>query len=181
MEHVAMLLADGFEEIEAISVIDILRRADIHVKTYSLDQKMVRGSHGITIEADESIEVAEKMNFTMLVLPGGPGVEKLKKDPRVGALLEKQVGPSKYVAAICAAPTVLAEYGMLKGRSVTGYPGTEDKLREAEANFVDGKVVIDEHLITSRGPGTSIDFALEIVTALRGAAKSEWVKEKLAL
>ena len=90
-------------------------------------------------------------------------------------------GASVAGAAICAAPTVLAEYGMLKGRSVTGYPGTGDRLREAEANFVDGKVVIDEHLITSRGPGTSIDFALEIVTALRGAAKSEWVREKLAL
>jgi 4-methyl-5(b-hydroxyethyl)-thiazole monophosphate biosynthesis len=181
MERVALLLADGFEEIEAIAVIDVLRRADINIKTYSLNQKMVRGSHGIAVEADESIEVADKENFTMVVLPGGPGVERLKEDPRVGHLLAKQIGPNKYVAAICAAPTVLANYGMLKGRSVTGYPGTERKLRDAEANFTEGKVVIDEHLITSRGPGTAIDFALEIVTALRGAAMSEKVREALAL
>ncbi len=181
MEQVALLLADGFEEIEAIAVIDILRRADIPIKTYSLNQKMVRGSHGIAIEADESLEVAEKQNFTMVILPGGPGVEVLKKDPRVKQLLARQVGPDKYVAAICAAPTVLAEFGMLKGRSVTGYPGTEAKLQDAEANYTASKVVVDEHLITSRGPGTSIDFALELVTALRGAAKSEWVREKLAL
>lgn len=181
MEQVAVLLADGFEEIEAIAVIDILRRADIPVKTFSLNQKLVRGAHGITIEADESLEVGESENFSMLVLPGGPGVEKLKKDRRVGVLLENQANRGKPVAAICAAPTVLAEYGMLKGRSVTGYPGTEGILRAGEANFTDGKVVVDEHLITSRGPGTAVDFALELVVALKGTAKAEWVKEKLAL
>lgn len=181
MELVAVLLADGFEELEAVAVIDILRRADIPVRTYSLNQKLVKGSHGIIIEADDSLEVGESENFSMLVLPGGPGVEKLKKDARVGLLLEKQAARGKHIAAICAAPTVLAEYGMLQGRSVTGYPGTEDVLRDKEANFTDGKVVVDEHLITSRGPGTAIDFALELVVALKGTAKADWVREKLAL
>ncbi len=181
MEHVAMILADGFEEIEAIAVIDVLRRADINIKTYSLKNKLVQGAHGITIEADESIETAQQENFTMLILPGGPGVKALKEDPRVGQLLEKQIGGDKYLAAICAAPTVLAEYGMLKGRTVTGYPGTEEKLRGADATFTNSKVVIDGHLITSRGPGTAIDFALEIITALRGTAKSDSVREKLAI
>ncbi|RYZ56103.1 MAG: DJ-1/PfpI family protein [Proteobacteria bacterium] len=180
-QKVAMILADGFEEIEAIAVIDVLRRADVNVKTYSLKGKIVHGAHGINIEADESMETAINENFTMVILPGGPGVQALKDDARVGALLEKQIGKDKYVAAICAAPTVLAEYGMLKGRSVTGYPGTEDKLRAAEATYTGSKVVVDEHLITSRGPGTAIEFGLEIVTALKGAAQSEWVREKLSL
>lgn len=181
MEHVAMILADGFEEIEAIAVIDVLRRADVKIKTYTLKGKVVHGAHGINIEADESIETAQQQDFTMLILPGGPGVQALKDDPRVGELLERQIGSDKYVAAICAAPTVLADYGMLKGRTVTGYPGTDDRLRQAEANYTGSKVVIDEHLITSRGPGTAIDFALEIVTLLKGAAKSDSVREKLAL
>lgn len=181
MEPVAVLLADGFEELEAVAVIDILRRADIPVKTFSLNQKFVKGSHGISIEADESLEVGEAEDFSMLVLPGGPGVEKLKKDERVGLLLERQVNRGKYVAAICAAPTVLAEYGMLKGRTVTGYPGTEAVLRAAEATVTNGSVVVDEQLITSRGPGTAVAFALELVVALKGTAKADSVREKLAL
>ncbi len=181
MDQVALVLAEGFEEIEAIAVIDILRRADIPVTTYSLAQRMVKGSHGIAIEADALIDEALKSQFKMVILPGGPAVETLKKDSRVGALLEKQIGKDKYIGAICAAPTVLAEFGMLKGRSVTGYPGTEVRLRAAEANVMMSKVVVDEQLITSRGPGTSLEFALELVTVLKGAAKSEWLREKLAL
>ncbi len=181
MDKVAMVLMDGVEEIEAIAVIDILRRADISVSTYSVGDKKVRGSHGIIFEADKLISEAAHENFKMIVLPGGPGVEHLKKDPRVGDLLERHTGKDKYVAAICAAPTVLGEFGMLKGRAVTGYPGTEERLQKAGAIVTLGKVVIDENLITGRGAGTALEFALELVTALKGSAKSEWLREKLAM
>ncbi len=181
MESVAMILADGFEEIEAVAVIDILRRADIPLKTFSLKGKLVHGAHGINIEADDSIENTQKENFELLILPGGPGVQALKDDPRVIDLLKKQFAREKYVAAICAAPTVLAANGMLKGRTVTGYPGTESALKHGEATFTNSKVVVDGRLITSRGPGTAVDFALEIITALKGVAKSDAVREKLAL
>jgi 4-methyl-5(b-hydroxyethyl)-thiazole monophosphate biosynthesis len=180
MSDVALLLADGFEEMEAIAVIDILRRADVKLTTLGLTQKMVKGAHGLTVQADDLLEAAAGKPFDMVVLPGGPGVENLKKDSRVASLLEQQFSQKKWVGAICAAPTVLAAQGLLKGRTVTGYPGTEDTLKNAGAQLKLDAAVTDGNLITGRGPGTAIEFSLALVTALKGEAASKKVRAQLA-
>lgn len=180
MADVAVLLADGFEEMEAIAVIDILRRADIPLTTLALTNKAVKGSHGIVVQADDLLENAAGKSYGMVVLPGGPGVENLKKDSRVASLLEQQLSQKKLVGAICAAPTVLAGLGMLKGKTVTGYPGTEDVLTKGGAQLKLEPAVVDGSLVTGRGPGTAVEFALALVATLKGEAASKKVRNQLA-
>jgi 4-methyl-5(b-hydroxyethyl)-thiazole monophosphate biosynthesis len=169
MKRVLVPLAEGFEELEAVTIVDILRRAGIEVVVASLAGSPVTGSHGLRISADTPLGALAEQDFDMVALPGGmPGAEHLQKDARVAELLRRQRARGKPVAAICAAPMVLAAAGILDGRRATSYPGF---LKDARNTTVVGDAVVaDDGVITSRGPGTALDFALALVTELAGPA-----------
>ena len=170
MSKVLVPLAQGCEEIEAVTVIDILRRAGIEVLSAGLDAHPVRASRGVMLIPDTTLESAMQQEFDMIVLPGGqPGTNNLKADTRIIALIAKMSAQGKYVAAICAAPSVLATAGLLDGKNATGFPGTLDPFPLVHLQHT--AVVTDGKLITSRGPGTAIDFALTLVETLVGKIK----------
>ena len=180
MSQVAVLLADGFEEIEAITIVDVLRRADVQVRTLALKSKTVQGAHGIAIEADALLDHEQSKDWDLVVLPGGqPGANTLRDDPRVASLIERQFGQNRKVAAICAAPIALGAHGMLKGRHATCYPGFEDQLRDAKLTLE--PVVVDRDITTSRGPGTAMAFALNLVEQLQGKSKADSVRKGMLL
>ena len=163
MKKVAVLLADGFEEIEALTVVDILRRASVYVDTVSItDEYKVRGSHGINVQTEDLFDEVNFVEFDMIVLPGGmPGTTNLDEHPGVKRVVEDYVTSGKYVAAICAAPSILGGMGLLKGKRAACYPSVEDKLSGAVISRL--PVVQDGNIITSRGMGTAIEFAMAIV------------------
>ncbi len=170
MAKVLIPLAQGCEEIEAVTVIDILRRAGIEVVSASLDGQPVVASRGVALLADVVLDAVLHDHFDMIVLPGGqPGSNNLKADQRVMTLLQHMAQQGKYLAAICAAPSVLASAGLLDGRQATSFPGALDKF--SLVNQQPDAVVEDGTLITSRGPGTAMDFALVLVERLAGKAK----------
>lgn len=178
MPKVLVPLAPGCEEIEAVTIIDLLRRAKIEVVSAGLDDQPVTASRGVRLIADTSLEQALEQEFDMIVLPGGmPGMTHLKNDLRIIALLQKMARAGKYTCAICAAPAVLAEAGLLTGKSATSYPGFLDNL-PGVTNKND-PVVRDGKIITSRGPGTAIDFALELIEVLAGKAQRDEVEAGL--
>jgi len=160
-------LADGFEEIEALTVVDVLRRADIAANTVSITgDKTVRGAHDIKVEADLLFEEADYGNCEMIVLPGGmPGTANLAKHEGLAKQLNVFAQSGKWLAAICAAPSVLGRMSLLKDKHVTSYPGYENQL--IGAIYSEERVVRDGKLITSRGPGTAIEFSLELVKLLK--------------
>jgi len=164
---VYVLLANGFEEIEALAFTDILRRAEIDVRTVSItSDKQVSGSHGITVLSDITISQVNISDLTAVVLPGGmPGTLNLKGSTQVTELLEYAHSNNKYIGAICAAPMVIGEMGILKHKKATCYPGFEKHL--IGADVVNEKVVIDGKVITSKGAGTVADFAHGFVTELK--------------
>lgn len=178
MKRVLVPLAEGFEELEAVTVIDILRRAGIDVVVASLAGSPVTGSHGIRLAADTPLAALAEQDFDMIALPGGmPGAERLKKDPRIAEIVRSLHAKGRPVAAICAAPMVLAAAGVLRGRRATSFPGF---LKDAdEATVVGDAVVADGGVITSRGPGTALDFALALVEALAGRAVRDDVEARL--
>jgi 4-methyl-5(b-hydroxyethyl)-thiazole monophosphate biosynthesis len=167
MKRVLVPLAEGFEELEAVTIIDVLRRAGIDVVIAALGESPVAGSHGIRIAADTPLGALAEQQFDMIAMPGGmPGADHLRKDARIAELIHRLRGQGKPVAAICAAPMVLAAAGVLDGRRATSYPGF---LKDAQqTTVVDESVVIDGGIITSRGPGTALDFALALVEELAG-------------
>lgn len=167
MKRVVVLLAEGFEEIEAVTPIDYLRRAGVEVITAGLDRRTVRGGHGIALEADTTLD-ALPPGLDAVVVPGGSaGAANLAKSARVAELVTRMHGEGKLVAAICAAPAkVLAPTGILRGRRATCYPGLESELVGSE--FSEQRVVTDGNLITSRGAGTAAEFASEVVRYLAG-------------
>ncbi len=174
MKKVAVFLADGFEEIEALTVVDVLRRANIKCDMVSIKDQMVRGAHNITVKADEIIS-DDIEEYDMIVCPGGlPGAENLQNDDKVLNVIKKfNDSPNKYVAAICASPAmVLTKTGIEKGRFITSYPGEEYENLLKEANYVDELVVVDGNLITSRGPATTLLFAYKLVEILEGNAEA---------
>jgi 4-methyl-5(b-hydroxyethyl)-thiazole monophosphate biosynthesis len=178
--RVLVPLAEGFEEIEAVTIIDLLRRAGIEVDTASLASPRVTGSHGIVVEADLSLEDADAGAYDMIVLPGGmPGAEHLKREPRVIELLRRFAADGRYTAAICAAPGVLAHAGLLDGRRATSFPGFLGTGSAPGLRLCDEPVVVDGKVVTSRGPGTAIDFALALVELLAGQAEAEAVGGRL--
>jgi len=180
MTTVLVPLAEGFEEIEAITVIDILRRAGIRVLTAGLNGGSVKASRGVVVVPDMTLDEALEQDLDMVVLPGGlPGADNLDNDPRIHAALRKMVESGKFAGAICAAPKVLANAGLLKGREATSYPGFLDRMPEAGCTYLNRKVVRDGKIITSRGPGTAIDFALAIVEALEGKETRDSVEQAL--
>ena len=177
-KRVLVPLAQGFEELEAVTIVDILRRAGIEVVVASLEGGAVTGSHGIRIDADAALgEVADR-DFDAIALPGGmPGADHLKRDPRIAAIVRRLHGAGRPVAAICAAPMVLDAAGVLDGRRATSYPGFLTDA--AKATVVDEPVVADRGVITSRGPGTALDFALALVAELSGPAARHAVEARL--
>ncbi len=172
MKRVLVPLAPGFEEIEAVTIVDILRRADVHVTVAGTVAGPVTGSRGVVIVPDTTLDQATDSEFDMIVLPGGgPGTENLRRDPRITRLVKAQSDRGGYVAAICAAPTVLGDAGLLAGRRVTSYPSNQSQL--AGADYQTDRVVVDGRLITSRSPGTALEFALTLVEHLAGRPVSE--------
>ena len=176
---VYMFLADGFEEIEGLTVVDLLRRAEIEVTTVSITGSLtVHGAHGIDVLADKLFEEVDYEVMDMVVLPGGmPGTLHLGEHEGVKKVLEKFYAEKKYIAAICAAPSVLGKYGLLKGRRATSYPGFEEALVEAE--YVYDKVAVDDFLITSRGMGTAIAFSLKMIEALLDETVAKKIGESI--
>jgi len=169
-----MLLADGFEEIEAVYPIDILRRCSVEVKTVGVDSEYVTGSNGITVKSD--ILVGETGdNITMLILPGGPGRVNILKSEKAMALVRRCCESNTPIAAICGAPEILGEVGYLKGKKFTCYPSLEVNL---DGEFVDAPVVVDGNLITSQAAGTSEQFAFAIAEFLCGKEKADEIREK---
>ena len=178
MPKVLVPLAQGCEEIEAVTVIDILRRAGITVISAGLDAQPVRASRGVVLLPDLTLDEALLHDFDMIVLPGGqPGTNNLKADPRILNLLKIMSTRGKFVTAICAAPSVLATAGLLDGKHATSCPGTLDSF--AKVNQQQLAVVTDGNLITSRGPGTAIDFALTLVERLVDKTKRDEVEAGL--
>jgi protein deglycase len=180
MPCVLVPLAEGFEEVEAVTVVDLLRRAGIEVHTASLAGARVTGSHGIAVEADISIDRAVASDYDMIVLPGGmPGAEHLKRDARIIALLRHFAGQGRYTAAICAAPGVLAHAGLLDGRRATSFPGFLGPESAPGIVLSDAPVVVDGKVVTSRGPGTAIEFSLALIELLSGAQAADAVGSRL--
>ncbi len=176
--NVAILIAKGFEEIEAVTTFDILKRAGINVITVALDEKDVTGSRGLRIAADMSIGSLPASGLDALVVPGGyPGHVNLANNGRVLNLIREMNRAGKHIASICAGPLVLEKAGILEGKSVTCYPGTETGLKSGK--FSPEKVVVDGNIITSRGPGTAVDFALKLVEVLLGADTAEKLRSDL--
>jgi len=180
MPSVLVPLAQGCEEMEAVTIVDILRRAGVDVVTAGLDAAPVKASRGITIVPDKSLDEALKQDYDMIALPGGlPGADNLNNDARIHAVLKKMADSGKFTGAICAAPIVLAHAGLLEGKKATSYPGFLDKMALPGVTFVNQRVVKDGKVITSRGPGTAIDFALELVEILCGAETRKKVEDGL--
>ena len=178
MPKVLVPLAQGCEEIEAITIIDILRRAGIEVVSAGLDGHPVRASRGVMMVPDTTLDEALTHRYDMAVLPGGqPGTNNLNADARVLKLVRQMAADDRYVAAICAAPSVLASAGLLDGKRVTCFPGTLDAFPKVQQQHA--AVVEDGKLITSRGPGTAMDFALTLVERLVGKTKRQEVEAGL--
>ncbi len=173
MSHVITILATGFEEIEAVSFIDLLRRAGITVSLLGLESVEVRGAHGITIKAD-SLLSPDTLLHDGIILPGGqPGTTNLSNSDKVLSIVKKAYTQKLLCAAICAAPQVFSKAGILKGAKVSCYPGVETELNGAEIS--DLAVSVWENIITSRGVGTAIEFSLAIIKYLKGKERAESV------
>ena len=179
MASVLIPLAQGCEELEAVTVIDLLRRAGINVVSAGLDDKPVIASRGVVLVPDMTLNQALESEFDMIVLPGGAaGANNLDNDPRIHGLLQKMAANGKFTAAICAAPKVLGHAGLLQGKQATAYPGVLDTT-EANIQIQSAAVVQDGKVITSRGPGTAMDFALALIENLVGKPKREEVEAGL--
>ena len=181
MKTALIFLADGFEEIEAIGVADVLRRADVDALFVSIDdEQFVRGAHNLSVESDLDFIDLESAETDAIILPGGmPGSDNLNQSEPLKELLVEQNRQGKLIAAICAAPLVLGELGLLQGRSATCYPGFEQRL--AGATIVDAPVVVDGNVITGKSPGSVFAFSLALVEYLEGPEKAAQVAAGLCL
>lgn len=178
MKKVLLFLADGFEEVEAFTVVDYLRRMGVEVNTVSItEDERVKGAHNIVVIADKLIsQIKDIDQFDGVVVPGGiPGATNLRDDERVIHIVKSADEKKKLVAAICAGPIVLERAGIIRGKKVTSYPGFEDELKDVE--YIEDNVVKDENIITSRGPALAVDFAIEIIRYLLGEEKVKELKE----
>jgi protein deglycase len=181
MKTACVLLADGFEEVEAVTPIDYLRRAGVDVKTLGVTGKSIAGSHGIKIEADLGSEGFSR-DFDCVVVPGGGrGADNIAASPQAVFLIKRHFGAGKLVAAICAAPAVVLHgaCGILQGRRFTCFPGLESKV--SGALFSEDRVVVDGRLVTSRSAGSAGEFAFAVVRELLGAETARDLAEKVLL
>lgn len=180
MKKVMVILAPGFEEGETVEIIDVLRRAGFACDAVSIAGELVTGSNSITVRADRVLghNIEKFEGYDMLVLPGGwGGTDNMLAEERVLNLVRYYDSHDKFVAAMCAAPNVLAKAGIIKGRTMTAYPGAKTEPFYKEANYVKDVVVFDGKLITSRGPATALPFAFALVDALGG--DSGFIKKRL--
>ncbi len=176
---VALLLADGFEEIEALTPVDVLRRGGVDIKTFSITEELcVCGAHDILVDADDTILNIDYSSVDAVILPGGlKGTENLGNNKDTEHLLEHMFENNKLVCAICAAPSVLGKYGYLDGFKATSYPGFEQLMGKAE--YCEDAVVTDRNVITSRGMGTAMDFSLAILEYIKDKSASEQVAKAI--
>lgn len=179
MSKVAVFFATGHEEIEALTVVDLLRRAGIETNMISITGELeVTGSHNITIQMDKLFEEENYDEYDIVVLPGGmPGTKNLEAYEPLMNLLKDRVAQNKMIAAICAAPTVFGHAGFLKGKKACCYPDMEDGLLGAEVSY--NEVEVDGNVITSRGMGTAIPFGLKLVSLLQGKASADALGAKI--
>jgi 4-methyl-5(b-hydroxyethyl)-thiazole monophosphate biosynthesis len=179
MPTVLVLLADGFEEIEAFVPVDLLRRAEIEVTVASLSEhRHATGRSGITAHADVALSAIPGKLFDLLFLPGGAGVKNLRADPRVSAVVLEHHAAGRWLAAICAAPTVLNDCGLLAGKCYTAHFSVASEL---PAMLADERIVTDGKLTTSRGAGTAMEFGLHLVTLLTSSEKSAEISKAICL
>jgi 4-methyl-5(b-hydroxyethyl)-thiazole monophosphate biosynthesis len=179
MPSVLVILADGFEEIEAFAPIDLLRRAQVDVATASLNEnKHATGRSNITAHADETLSVAATRAFDLIFLPGGAGVKNLRADPRVLEIVRQQHAAGRWIAAICAAPTVLNDAGLLTGKRYTAHFSVANELPDILA---DQRIVTDGRLTTSRGAGTALEFGLHLVSLLTSADKATEIGKSICI
>lgn len=183
MPIVLIPLAEGCEELEAITLIDLLRRAEIQVITASLtEQQQIIASRGVRLITDTTLEEVIQNEFDMVILPGGqPGTDNLNADPRIQALIKRLHQNHKWIGAICAAPVILAHSGLLNGQKASCYPGSLKPEEWPEIQFSNDAVVCDNKVITSRGPGTAMAFALTIIEKLLGETIRQQVETDLVI
>ena len=179
MKKTAVFLADGFEEIEALTPVDFLRRAGIEVTTYSISgSRSVMGSHDIEVKADCLLSEADHEDTDLFLLPGGKGTELLENCEKLLTLLKEADSRGKYIAAICAAPRVLGKLGFLKGQRATCFPGNEKFLEGAETDLKE-KAVISGRYVTARGMGAAVEFSAAVTEVLLGKEKAEEILGKI--
>ncbi|WP_038249302.1 DJ-1 family glyoxalase III [Ghiorsea bivora] len=179
MKRVLIPFTTGVEEIELVAIVDILRRADVEVCMASLDGKPVVGRSGITLHADQHIQDCVNKAWDMIVLPGGlPNAQLLQDSNIIKDMMCKQAAQQKIIAAICAAPVALAHFGLTANKQVTSYPSFEAEMQQQQpsSKYKQQAVVKDEHIITSRGAGTAIEFALALVAQLCGQQQSQDIR-----
>lgn len=180
MASILVPLAQGCEELEAVTIVDLLRRAGFDVVTASLDDHPVKASRGTVLMADMTLNDALLKEYDMIVLPGGlPGADHLDRDQRVQNCLKNMSEQNKFIAAICAAPKVLASAGLLNGKKATSYPGSLNGIEINDMTYLEQSVVVDGNIITSRGPGTAMDFSLTLIELLAGKEKRDEVEKPL--
>lgn len=177
MPTVLTLLAEGFEEIETFTPVDLLRRAGVEVTVASLaENRHATGRSGITAHADAALSAVEDRLFDLVFVPGGPGVKSLRADPRVSSLLRRHAEAGRWIAAICAAPTVLADAGLLAGKACTAHFSVANELPDIRLGE---RIVTDGLITTSRGAGTALDFGLHLVALLTSPAKAEEISKAI--
>jgi 4-methyl-5(b-hydroxyethyl)-thiazole monophosphate biosynthesis len=180
MASVLVPLAQGCEELEAVTIIDLLVRAGVDVVTAGLEAGPVTASRGVVLVPQMTLDEALERDYDMVVLPGGmPGAEHLDNDARIAALLRRMADSGRFTAAICAAPRVLANAGLLAGKRATSYPGHLDRMNLPDVSYQEQPVVQDGKVITSRGPGTAMDFTLTLIEQLVGREKRDEVEAAL--
>ncbi|HEC81918.1 MAG TPA: DJ-1/PfpI family protein [Thermoplasmatales archaeon] len=180
MTKVVVLLAEGFEEVEALTVVDVLRRCDVEVDVVGVNSEVVVGAHGIRVVSDKQVNDIVVEDYDAFILPGGsPGYVNLRGDSRVLSLVKKAFEKNRVVAAICAAPAVLADAGVLEGKKATIYPGMEDEIEKVGAQVEEGLVVQDGNVVTSRGPATALLFALKLASIFVGEEKAKDVGRRM--
>lgn len=180
-KKVLVPLAQGCEELEAVTIIDLLVRAGIEVVTASLDsERIVTASRGVQLVAQTALDDVMQESFDLIVLPGGlPGADYLQQDSRIAHLLKNTAKQGGLIGAICAAPKVLVSAGLLDNRKATSFPGVIDVQPAENMQYLDQPVVEDGQIITSKGPGTAMDFALTLIERLAGTAKRQEVEKGL--
>ena len=176
---VYVFLANGFEEIEALAPVDILRRADVEIKTVGIGSNIIRGAHGIPVITDlDSKEIKLDNNLEMIILPGGmPGTVNLEENENVQKAIDFCTENNKYISAICAAPSILGHKGILDGKTATCFPGFENEL--GKACYSSELVINDEKITTAKGAGAAIKFGLKLVEILVSKDKSESLEASL--
>lgn len=182
MPKILIPLAQGCEELEAVTLIDLMRRAQFDVVSAGLEAQLtpIKASRGTTLVPDATLDDALKLEFDMIVLPGGmPGSDHLNSDERIIRLIQRMAAAGKYTCAICAAPRALARAGVLEGKRATSYPGTLDKMGVPGMHYTGEAVTIDGAVVTSRGPGTALEFALALIELLGGRERRQQVEGPL--